>query len=70
MKKGLKKLLNLKMKASREGDGELLKNLSKLKLRASKEVYREKLEGNLQQNNMQGVWPGMKKITAFKVKGD
>lgn len=58
------------MKASREGEGELLKNLSKLKLRASKEVYREKLEGNLQQNNMRGVWSRMKKITAFNVKGD
>ncbi|XP_014826195.1 PREDICTED: potassium voltage-gated channel subfamily D member 3-like [Poecilia mexicana] len=52
----------MKMKASREGDGELLKNLSKLKLRASKEVYREKLEGNLQQNNVQGVCNGHQKL--------
>lgn len=35
-KMGLKKLLNMKMKVSREGDRELLKNLPKLKLRTSK----------------------------------
>jgi len=36
----------------------------------SKEVYRKRLERMLQQNNTIDVWPGMKKITGFKMKED
>ena len=69
----LKKLLNIKKKAFRDGDRELLKTTQKqikAQTRKCKEDYRKKLESQLQQNNVRDVWSGMKKITGFKGKGD
>ena len=69
----LKKLLNIKKKAFRDGNRELLKTTQKqikAQTRKCKEDYRKKLESQLQHNNVRDVWSGMKKITGFKAKGD
>ena len=69
----LKKLLNIKKKAFRDGDRELLKSTQKqlkIQTKRCKEDYRRKLESQLQQNNVRDVWSGMKKITGFKLKED
>ncbi|XP_072543920.1 uncharacterized protein [Salminus brasiliensis] len=69
--KDLKKLLNKKRHAFQSKDKEQLRSVQKelkVRLRESKEAYRRKLEGRLQQNNSKEVWTGMRQITGFKGK--
>ena len=69
--KDLKELLNKKKQAFTLRDKGLLRSVQrelKVRLRESKEAYKRKLEGRLQQNTAKKVWAGMKKITGFKTK--
>ena len=68
----VKALLNRKKRAFRNKDQEELRRVQgelKLCLREAKEAYSRKLERQLQQNNMRGVWEGMKNIMGCKKKG-
>ena len=54
-----------KKRVLRTGDSELLRSVQrelKVKIRDNMEVYRRKLENKLQENNVQDVWSGIKKI--------
>ncbi|XP_061778404.1 G-protein coupled receptor 161-like [Nerophis ophidion] len=57
--------------AFRAGDGDELKRIRwqlKVKLQEGKDAFWRKLEAKLQQNNIQDVWRGMKRITGFNTK--
>ncbi|KAI4894307.1 hypothetical protein NFI96_005585 [Prochilodus magdalenae] len=67
--KDIKALLNKKKRAFRAGDREEVRTTQrelKRTIREAKDGYRRKLEWKLQQNNMRGVWSGMRTITGFR----
>ena len=68
----IKRLLNQKKAAYREGDREkrrLVQRELKRSLKQAKEDHKKKVERKLQHNNTGEVWRGMKTITGYKQKG-
>ncbi|XP_056887462.1 polyhomeotic-like protein 2b isoform X4 [Takifugu flavidus] len=65
----IKALLKEKKRAFVSGDKEELKTVQRelrRKIRQEKDNYRRKMENQLQQNNICGVWKGLKTISGFK----
>ncbi|TWW55971.1 hypothetical protein D4764_09G0010210 [Takifugu flavidus] len=65
----IKALLKEKTRAFVSGDKEELKSVQRelrRKIRQEKDNYRRKMENQLQQNNICGVWKGLKTISGFK----
>ncbi|TWW59246.1 hypothetical protein D4764_06G0007760, partial [Takifugu flavidus] len=65
----MKALLKEKKRAFVSGDKEELKTVQRelrRKIRQEKNNYRRKMENQLQQNNICGVWKGLKTISGFK----
>ncbi|TWW59863.1 hypothetical protein D4764_06G0013930 [Takifugu flavidus] len=65
----IKALLKEKKRAFVSGDKEELKSVQRelrRKIRQEKDNYRRKMENQLQQNNICGVWKGLKTISGFK----
>ncbi|XP_062863986.1 tyrosine-protein kinase receptor [Trichomycterus rosablanca] len=65
----IKALLKKKKRAFRSGDKDELKAVQRelrRKIREGKAGYRKKLEEELQQNNVSGVWKGLKTISGHK----
>ncbi|TWW55977.1 hypothetical protein D4764_09G0010270 [Takifugu flavidus] len=65
----IKALLKEKTRAFVSGDKEELKTVQRelrRKIRQEKDNYRRKMENQLQQNNICGVWKGLKTISGFK----
>ncbi|TWW74415.1 hypothetical protein D4764_14G0004180, partial [Takifugu flavidus] len=65
----IKVLLKEKKRGFVSGDKEELKSVQRelrRKIRQEKDNYRRKMENQLQQNNICGVWKGLKTISGFK----
>ena len=65
----MKTLLNNKKRAFKSGDKEELKTVQeelRRKIREGKNVYRRKMEEQLQQNNVSRIWRGLKTISGHK----
>ncbi|CAM4731262.1 unnamed protein product [Leuciscus chuanchicus] len=74
----IKTLLKEKKKVFRSGNKEELKTVQRelrKKIREGKACYKRRMEDQLQQNNVRGVWKGLKTITghkesSFQAEGD
>ena len=65
----IKALLKEKKRAFLSGNREELKTVQRelrRRIREGKNIYRKKMEEQLQQNNISGVWRGLKTITGYK----
>ncbi|KAI5104598.1 hypothetical protein C0J45_6224 [Silurus meridionalis] len=65
----IKTLLKEKTRVFKSGNKEELKTVQRelrKKIREGKPCYRRKMEDQLQQNNVSGVWKGLKTITGYK----
>ncbi|KAJ8366874.1 hypothetical protein AAFF_G00338560 [Aldrovandia affinis] len=70
--KNIKALLNRKKRAFMAKDREGVKSVQKeLKgeLRRAKKIYKEKIDGKLEDNSTRKVWDGLKRITGQKQAG-
>jgi len=65
----IKALLKEKKRVFRTGNRENLRTVQRelrMKIREGKDIYRKRMEDQLQQNDISGVWKGLKAMSGFK----